>query len=85
MAHTASSSSADHVAAIVEAEDGTRTLVWQRSGAPTLMAGQWRHATISMDRWAGQTIRIRFEALDGGGDSTFEAGVDDVRVTRPSS
>jgi hypothetical protein len=37
-----------------------------------------------MDRWAGQAIRIRFEALDGSKDSTVDAGVDDVRVTRPT-
>jgi hypothetical protein len=84
MAHTASSSAADHLAAMVEAEDGTQTVAWQRTGAPTLFAGQWRHAAISLDAWAGQTIRLRFEALDGAADSTFEAGVDDVRVTRPS-
>jgi hypothetical protein len=37
-----------------------------------------------MDAWAGQTVRIRFEAEDGAGGSLVEAGVDDVRITRPT-
>jgi carboxypeptidase T len=83
-AHKANSTSADHLRAIVEAQDGTRTVVWQRTGAPSLLAGRWRTATASLDAWAGQTIRIRFEATDGDGGSLVEAGVDDVRVTRPT-
>ena len=83
-AHKANSSSADHLRAIVEAADGTQTIVWQRIGVPTLKAGRWRTATVGMNAWAGQTIRIRFEALDGGRASLVEAGVDDVRVTRPT-
>jgi len=83
-AHRANSTSADHLRAIVEAADGTQTVVWQRLGAPTLKAGRWHTATINVDEWAGQTIRIRFEALDGGHGSLVEAGVDDVRVTRPT-
>jgi carboxypeptidase T len=83
-AHGASSSGADHLQAIVEAEDGTRTVVWQRLGASTLLAGRWRRAAVNLDAWVGTTIRIRFEALDGGPGSLVEAGVDDVRVTRPT-
>ncbi len=83
-AHAANSSSADHLRAIIEAQDGTRTVVWQRAGSPTLLAGRWRTATLNLDAWAGQTIRIRFEAMDGDHGSLVEAGVDDVRVTRPT-
>ncbi len=83
-AHKASSTSADHLRAIIEAEDGILTTVWQRRGKRTLLAGRWRTASVPMDAWAGQTIRIRFEAVDGGHASLVEAGVDDVRVTRPT-
>ena len=83
-AHAANSSAADHLSAIIEAQDGTRTVVWERTGSPTLVGGVWHIASVSLDAWAGQTIRIRFEAADRGADSIVEAGVDDVRVTRPS-
>jgi len=36
-----------------------------------------------MTPWAGQSVRIVFEATDGGVDSLVEAGVDDVRIERP--
>ncbi len=84
-AHRANSTSADYLRAIVETADGTQTVVWHRTGAPTLHAGRWRTATVNMDAWAGQTIQIRFVAMDGGGASLVEAGVDDIRVTRPTS
>jgi hypothetical protein len=83
-AHAANSSSADHLRAIVEAQNGARTVVWQRVGSASLVAGTWASASVVLDAWAGQTIRIRFEAVDGGAASTVEAGLDDVRVTRPS-
>jgi hypothetical protein len=83
-AYRADATSADHLRAIVEAEDGSRTVVWERTGRPLLFAGAWRSATLTMDAWAGQTIRIRFEALDAATSSTVEAGIDDVRVTRPT-
>jgi hypothetical protein len=83
-AHGANASSADHLRAIIETADGARVVAFERTGAPVLRAGSWRSATVSMDAWAGQTVRIRFEATDGGSASLVEAGVDDVRVTRPT-
>ena len=83
-AHTATASTADHLRAIVEGPGGTQTVVWQRNGTTGSVAGTWGSAAISLDAWAGQEIRIRFEAADAGPDSTIEAGIDDVRVTRPA-
>jgi carboxypeptidase T len=82
-AHLANASAADHLRAIVEAADGTQTVVWQRVGAATVLAGSWRSASLLLDPWAGQVVRLRFEASDGGGASTVEAGLDDIRVTQP--
>ena len=79
-----SSSSADHLRAIVEEPGGVQTVVWERTGSAVAATGSWATAGVSLDAWAGDTIRIRFEALDGGSASTVEAGVDDIRGTRPA-
>jgi len=83
-AHGSDSSAADHLRAIVEGPDATQAIVWERTGSGTLTGGSWRTATVNLDGWAGQTVRLRFEALDAGASSLVEAGVDDVRVTRPT-
>ena len=83
-AHGSNATSADYLRALVETADGTRESVFQRSGSATLFPGQWRSASIPLDAWAGQIIRIRFEAADAGTGSTVEVAIDDVRVTRPS-
>jgi len=81
--HVAGASTDDHLRAVVEAQDGTRTMVWQRLGTSSASTGSWRSVGVSLDRWAGTRIRILFEAADGGRATTVEAGLDDVRVTRP--
>ena len=42
----------------------------------------WRPAPVDIDAWAGQTIRVIVEAVDGGADNLVEAAVDDVRIRR---
>jgi hypothetical protein len=37
-----------------------------------------------MDAFAGQRVRLRFVAADGGPGNLFEVELDDIRVTRPS-
>ena len=56
--------------------------VFQRLGAATNVNGAWRPRRVSLSAFAGQTIRIVFEAADASTASLVEAGVDDVRVTR---
>ncbi len=83
LAHGANSSSADYFRAYVEQEDGTRTLVKQKKGAATTLKPAWATVSVPMAPWAGQTVRIVFEAADLAGGSLLEAAVDDVRITRP--
>jgi hypothetical protein len=82
-AHSTNASSSDFFRAYVEDTSGFRTVVRQEFGAPTTDLPTWSTVTIPMTRWAGQTIRIVFAAADRGGQSTVEAAVDDVRITRP--
>ena len=83
-AHDASASVADQFAAVVEAANGAQTQVFVVPGSATDRDGVWRSASVSLDPWAGTTVRIRFQAVDGGPDSLVEVEIDDVRVTRPS-
>jgi carboxypeptidase T len=83
-AHNAASSGADRLSAIVEGPGGTQTTVFLRTGSATDRDGAWRSASVSLDPWAGSTIRIRFQAVDGGHGNLLEVEIDDVRVTRPS-
>lgn len=82
-AHDAASSSADSLQAIVEV-GGVQTVVWSRTGTAADVDGAWRSAAVSMDAFAGQTVRVRFVAVDGGAPNLVEAEIDDVRVTRGS-
>ena len=68
----------------VEDETATRTLVWSKFGTASTVAASWIRATVDVSAWSGQTIRIVVQATDGGHDSLIEAGIDDVRVERPT-
>ena len=82
-AHDAASSSANSLQAIVEA-GGVGTVVWSKAGSAADVDGAWRSASVSMDAFAGQTVRLRFVAVDGGSPNLVEAEIDDVRVTQGS-
>ena len=82
-AHASNSSSADYFRAYVEREDGSRTIVRQEVGAANNDNPVWSSWSISLAPWAGEKIRIVFEAADLVTGSTVEAAVDDVRITRP--
>jgi hypothetical protein len=80
--HSSSATSDDRFRAYVEREDGARTVVKAERGSPDVDRPAWAVAWVSLAPWAGQRIRIVFEAADLAGGSTIEAAVDDVRITR---
>ncbi|MGK2849805.1 MAG: M14 family zinc carboxypeptidase [Candidatus Limnocylindrales bacterium] len=82
-AHSANASSVDGFRAYVEREDGSRTVVKSEKGAANTDLPAWASVSVPMTPWAGETVRIVFEAADRGGASTIEAAVDDVRIARP--
>jgi hypothetical protein len=83
LAHDARSSADDWLRVWVEAEDGTRTQVFEELGAANDDDAAWASASIPMAPWAGQTVRIVIGAADGGRGSLVEAGIEDVRIRRP--
>jgi aminopeptidase S len=82
-AHSATSSSADALRVLVEAEDGTQTVVFQVLGWPGNVNGSWRTASVSLAAWAGQAIHLVVAAVDGANGSLVEAAIDDLRIRRP--
>jgi murein tripeptide amidase MpaA len=83
LAHSSNSSSADYFRAYIEDASGNRAILKQERGSASTDLPKWSTASVSLARWAGQTIRIVFAAADLGPASTVEAAVDDVRITRP--
>jgi len=83
LAHRSNSSTADYLRVMVEAEDGSETIVFEERGGPEDDDAAWATANLSLSDWAGQTIRLVVAARDGGRKSLVEAAVDDVRIRRP--
>jgi len=80
-AHNAKSSKADFLRLSV-LHNGTPTPLLEVRGKGANRNAAWASATLDLDAWAGQTVRLLLEASDGGPDSLVEAAVDDVRVYR---
>ncbi len=81
-AHDAASTPADAFRAQIEAGDGSRTTVFEQLGNRANRNGAWTSVSVSIDAWAGQTIHVVFQAVDGGAGNLVEAGIDDVRIRR---
>jgi carboxypeptidase T len=78
------SSSADTLKLLLENEAGERTEVWSVAGTAATVGATWRGVTVAPTAFAGQTVRLVFQATDGGTNSLVEIGIDDVRVERAS-
>jgi subtilisin family serine protease len=81
LAHLNNSSSADFFRVRI-VTGSSSTIIGTASGAATNRAGSWSTANLSLNSFAGQTIRVQFEAADLSGASLVEAGVDDVVITQ---
>lgn len=62
---------------------GSRSVVFEDLAAANDRDGRWQALAIDLTTWAGQQVRVQFEAFDMAGPDLLEAAVDDVRVTLP--
>ena len=82
LAHAPDATLADLLRVEILDEGGTATTVLLERAATNNDDAAWASASISLDAWAGTTIRVRATAVDAGRASLVEAAIDDVRVTR---
>jgi hypothetical protein len=80
LAHGSNATSADFFRARVVGT--TNVVVFESLGAAVNRNGVWTAASASLNAFAGQTVRIVFEAADASTASLIEAGVDDVRIVQ---
>jgi hypothetical protein len=76
-AHNSTATAADVLRISV---DGTP--VFTQAGNRSLRNADWTPVTVSLDAFAGQSVRILIQAVDAGKDSLVEAAIDDLRVYR---
>jgi aminopeptidase S len=74
--------SADYFRVRAVGSNGVPVTLFQKPASSSNVAAAWRSQSVSLTRFAGQTITLRFEAADSSsnGGTVIEAGFDDVRV-----
>jgi hypothetical protein len=80
LAHGSNATADDYLQ--VRVVGATTATVLNVRGAAADRDAVWTGATLNLDAFAGQTIRIVVEAADAGTASLVEAAVDDVRISR---
>lgn len=80
LAYGSNSSTADYLR--VKVVGATTSTVFEKLGAAVDVDAAWATQTVSLNAFAGQTIRIRIEAADVSTASLVEAAVDDVKITQ---
>ncbi len=81
-AHLANATNSDFFRVRVVGTNGAITALFTRRGTASNLSGVWTSKSLNLGAFAGQTVRIRFEAVDRDTDSVIEAGVDNVVITR---
>jgi aminopeptidase S len=74
--------SADFFRVRVVGGNGQVQTVWARGATASNVGSVWTTRTANLSAYAGQTIRLRVEAVDNAGGSVIEAGFDNVIITR---
>jgi len=82
LAHLGNATPDDYVRVRIVGSNGVAQTVIARGATASNFPGVWRVRTANISAWAGQTIRIRVDAIDRATDSLIEAGIDNVVVTR---
>jgi subtilisin family serine protease len=82
LAHGTNSSTADFFRVRIVSGASVIT-VFEELGGTENDNAVWATATVNLSQFAGQTIQILIEAADASTASLVEAGVDNVRITRP--
>jgi hypothetical protein len=80
LAHGTNSSTADFLR--VRVVGTTTSTVFEELGGTENDNGAWASTSVSLNAFAGQTVRILIEAADASTASLVEAGIDDVRITQ---
>jgi hypothetical protein len=81
-AHKNDATSADYFRVRVVRANGQVQTVWSRGGSATGVAAVWGTRNVNLSAFAGQTIRLRVDAVDASPGSVVEAGFDNVSITR---
>lgn len=82
LGHIDTATSADYFRVRAVGTDGVPFTLFQIPASSNNVGAVWRSQSVSLSRYAGQTITLRFEAADStsNGGTVIEAGFDDVRV-----
>ncbi|HEY0685485.1 MAG TPA: PQQ-dependent sugar dehydrogenase [Steroidobacter sp.] len=82
LGHIDTATSADYFRVRAVGSDGVPVTLFQRAASSSNVGAVWRSQSVSLSRFAGQTITLRFEAADStsNGGTVIEAGFDDVLV-----
>ena len=82
LAHLKNATPADFISIRIVDGNGVAQTVLARGATSTNVAGRWTTRTASLDAWAGQTVRVRVEAVDNDPNGVVEAGFDNVVIRR---
>jgi aminopeptidase S len=82
LGHINTATSADYFRVRAVGSNGVPVTLFQKPASSNNVGAAWRSYSVSLSRFAGQTITLRFEAADSSsnGGTVIEAGFDDVLV-----